>query len=59
MLETLARSDPQWIFRTYAGHSSARASTSLARIGIRRVFTPRDYKLTDIVGALIDLCAGA
>jgi hypothetical protein len=29
----------------------------LARIGIRRVFTPSDYKLTEIVGALVDLCA--
>jgi ethylmalonyl-CoA mutase len=28
----------------------------LARIGVRRVFTPSDYKLTEIVGALVDLC---
>jgi len=28
----------------------------LARAGVRRVFTPSDYKLTDIVGALVDLC---
>jgi (2R)-ethylmalonyl-CoA mutase len=37
----------------------ARDHAELARIGIRRVFTPSDYKLTDIVGALIDLCADA
>ncbi|HET9625403.1 MAG TPA: cobalamin-dependent protein, partial [Kofleriaceae bacterium] len=36
----------------------ARDHGELARIGVRRVFTPSDYKLTDIVGALIDLCAG-
>jgi (2R)-ethylmalonyl-CoA mutase len=29
----------------------------LARIGVRRVFTPSDYKLTEIVGALVELCA--
>jgi (2R)-ethylmalonyl-CoA mutase len=28
----------------------------LERIGIRRVFTPSDYKLTEIVGALVELC---
>jgi len=28
----------------------------LERIGIRRVFTPSDYKLTEIVGALVGLC---
>ncbi len=27
----------------------------LARLGVRRVFTPSDYKLVDIVGALVDL----
>jgi ethylmalonyl-CoA mutase len=31
----------------------------LARIGVVRVFTPSDYKLIDVVGALIDLCAAA
>jgi (2R)-ethylmalonyl-CoA mutase len=30
----------------------------LAEIGVARVFTPSDYKLTEVVGALIDLCAG-
>jgi (2R)-ethylmalonyl-CoA mutase len=34
-----------------------RDHAELARIGIRRVFTPSDYKLTEIVGALVDLCA--
>ncbi|MDB4960210.1 MAG: protein meaA [Myxococcales bacterium] len=29
----------------------------LARLGVRRVFTPSDYKLVDIVGALVDLCS--
>jgi (2R)-ethylmalonyl-CoA mutase len=28
----------------------------LRRLGVRRVFTPSDYKLVDIVGALVDLC---
>jgi (2R)-ethylmalonyl-CoA mutase len=28
----------------------------LRELGVRRVFTPTDYKLTDIVGALVDLC---
>ncbi|MFN0247677.1 MAG: protein meaA [Kofleriaceae bacterium] len=29
----------------------------LARLGVRRVFTPSDYRLVDIVGALVDLCS--
>ncbi|CAN5824700.1 methylmalonyl-CoA mutase family protein [soil metagenome] len=29
----------------------------LERIGVRRVFTPADYRLVDIVGALVDLCS--
>jgi methylmalonyl-CoA mutase cobalamin-binding subunit len=29
----------------------------LARMGVRRVFTPADYRLVDIVGALVDLCS--
>jgi (2R)-ethylmalonyl-CoA mutase len=37
----------------------ARDHAELARIGIRRVFTPSDYKLTDVIGALIDLCEPA
>jgi (2R)-ethylmalonyl-CoA mutase len=36
----------------------ARDHAELMRLGVRRVFTPSDYRLTDIVGALIDLCAG-
>ena len=28
----------------------------LKRLGVRRVFTPADYKLVDIVSALVDLC---
>ncbi len=28
----------------------------LRRLGVRRVFTPSDFKLVDIVGALVDLC---
>jgi len=28
---------------------------ALRRLGVRRVFTPADYKLVDIVGALVDL----
>ncbi|MEO8705549.1 MAG: methylmalonyl-CoA mutase family protein [Kofleriaceae bacterium] len=30
---------------------------ALHALGVRRVFTPADYKLVDIVGALVDLCA--
>jgi len=29
----------------------------LRRLGVRRVFTPADYKLVEIVGALVDLCS--
>ncbi|MBL0220899.1 MAG: protein meaA [Myxococcales bacterium] len=29
----------------------------LERLGVRKVFTPADYKLVEIVGALVDLCA--
>ncbi len=29
----------------------------LARIGVKRVFTPADYRLVDIVGALVDVIA--
>ena len=29
----------------------------LERIGVRRVFTPADYKLVEIVGVLVDLCS--
>ncbi len=29
----------------------------LARMGVKRVFTPADYRLVDIVGALVDLCS--
>ncbi len=29
----------------------------LRRLGVRRVFTPADYKLVDIVDALVDLCS--
>jgi len=28
----------------------------LYELGVRRVFTPTDYKLTEIVGSLVDLC---
>ncbi len=34
----------------------AKDHARLRDLGVRRVFTPTDYKLTDIVGALIDLC---
>ena len=34
----------------------ARDHAELERIGVRRVFTPSDYKLTEIVGALVELC---
>ena len=37
----------------------ARDHAELLRLGVRRVFTPSDYQLTAIVGALIDLCAPA
>ncbi len=30
---------------------------ALARLGVRRVFTPKDYRLVEIVGALVELCA--
>jgi ethylmalonyl-CoA mutase len=35
----------------------ARDHAELLRIGVRRIFTPSDYRLTEIVGALIELCA--
>ena len=28
----------------------------LLRLGVRRVFTPKDYRLVEIVGALVELC---
>ena len=28
----------------------------LRELGVKRVFTPTDYKLTEIVGALVELC---
>lgn len=31
---------------------------ALRRLGVARVFTPSDYKLTDVVSALVDLCTG-
>ncbi|TMQ04598.1 MAG: protein meaA [Deltaproteobacteria bacterium] len=34
----------------------ARDHAELVRIGVRRVFTPSDYRLTEIVAALVDLC---
>jgi (2R)-ethylmalonyl-CoA mutase len=35
----------------------ARDHDALARLGVRRVFTPKDYRLVDVVGALVELCA--
>jgi (2R)-ethylmalonyl-CoA mutase len=35
----------------------ARDHAALLQLGVKRVFTPSDYKLTEIVGALIDLCS--
>jgi (2R)-ethylmalonyl-CoA mutase len=35
----------------------ARDLDALARLGVRRVFTPKDYRLVDVVGALVELCA--
>jgi (2R)-ethylmalonyl-CoA mutase len=35
----------------------ARDHAELARLGVRCIFTPSDYQLTEIVGVLIDLCA--
>jgi (2R)-ethylmalonyl-CoA mutase len=29
---------------------------SLRELGVRRIFTPSDYRLVDVVGALLDLC---
>jgi (2R)-ethylmalonyl-CoA mutase len=37
----------------------ARDHPALRELGVRRVFTPSDYKLTDVVAALIDLCTPA
>ncbi|HET7505663.1 MAG TPA: protein meaA [Kofleriaceae bacterium] len=34
----------------------ARDHAALVRLGVHRVFTPGDYRLTEIVGALVDLC---
>ena len=28
----------------------------LRELGVKRVFTPTDYKLTEVVSALVDLC---
>jgi (2R)-ethylmalonyl-CoA mutase len=33
----------------------ARDHAELSRLGVRRVFTPKDYRLVEIVGALVDL----
>ena len=38
------------------GMVPARDHAQLAQIGVRRIFTPSAYKLTEIVGVLIDLC---
>ena len=38
------------------GMVPARDLDALARLGVRRVFTPKDYRLVDVVGALVDLC---
>jgi ethylmalonyl-CoA mutase len=37
----------------------ARDLDALAGLGVRRVFTPKDYKLVDVVGALVELCGSA
>jgi (2R)-ethylmalonyl-CoA mutase len=29
----------------------------LCQLGVRRIFTPSDFRLVDVVGALLDLCA--
>ena len=34
----------------------ARDHEALRALGVRRVFTPSDFRLVDIVGALVDLC---
>jgi (2R)-ethylmalonyl-CoA mutase len=31
----------------------------LRELGVRRVFTPSDYRLVDVVGSLLDLVPGA
>ena len=33
---TLPRRDPPWVFRTYSGHSSARASNELYRLNLAK-----------------------
>ena len=38
------------------GTVPARDHEALGRLGIQRVFTPSDYKLVEVVGALLDLC---
>jgi (2R)-ethylmalonyl-CoA mutase len=38
------------------GTVPARDHEELRQLGIKRVFTPSDYKLIDVVGALLDLC---
>jgi (2R)-ethylmalonyl-CoA mutase len=35
----------------------ARDHEALLRLGVRRVFTPKDYRLVEIVGALVELAA--
>jgi len=37
------------------GTIPARDHAALAGLGVRRVFTPSDYRLTDVVGALLEL----
>ena len=39
------------------GTIPARDHEALRALGVRRVFTPSDFRLVDIVGALVDLCA--
>ena len=35
----------------------ARDIEALSQLGVHRVFTPKDFKLVEIVSALVDLCA--
>ncbi|MBC7974096.1 MAG: cobalamin B12-binding domain-containing protein, partial [Myxococcales bacterium] len=59
VLDELAARGASDIPVVIGGVVPAHDHAALAQLGVRRVFTPSDYKLTDIVAALIDLCTPA
>jgi len=55
VLEELAARDGGDIPVVVGGTVPARDHDTLRALGVRRVFTPSDYKLAEIVGGLVDL----